>query len=466
LIAGVALLVVVVGMDKPATDLTSKSDADFEASHPLRPLVLAGAMTLMAYAGGVGVVGFVASGQVSTARQWAWLGTEIVFLITWLGLVVTMWIRQPNAREGVRIWGRASAYIAITSQVMVCWAIWSFFPTCTSESRLLLSGMFLSCSPAQLIAAPENVLANRIGIVISLGSLALWLALEGSAISLQMASFVSLISIMLFVLCNYVPSTVAQTVEARLAAELAKRQLEAALVTVAEERDAKTRFIASASHDLGQPLQAASLFFDQALRAPDAAQRNRAADGVRKAFASADQLLSHMLNHLRLEADAVAPHFSNLLIGPIIARIAAQFGPAASQAGITIKTMPSRKRLHIDRVLFERALGNLIHNAILHSGATRLLIGVRKAGRDRVRVWVIDNGVGVARVDGVRIFDDYYQGSDSRAALKSGFGLGLSSVRRIAVLLEGQAGLDPRWLGGAAFYLDFPMISPAKEAVR
>jgi signal transduction histidine kinase len=217
-----------------------------------------------------------------------------------------------------------------------------------------------------------------------------------------------------------------------------------------------------ASHDLGQPLQAASLFFDQTLRAPDPDQRNRAADGVRKAFASADQLLSHMLNHLRLEADAVDPHFARFSTGAAMARIAAQFGPAADAAGIDIRLVKSRAFLRLDKVLFERALGNLVSNAIEHSGATRIVMGARVSA-GHIRIWVIDDGSGIARIDAGRIFDDYYRGSDSRAAVKSGFGLGLSSVRRIAALMHGDAGLDPRWLGGSAFYLDFPAARPAKE---
>jgi signal transduction histidine kinase len=457
-------------MDRPAPQNTQSPDALFEASHPLRPLVLAGAVTLGAYTGGVFAVWFGTGEYVPNALKIPWLGAALIFVVIWFVLVVTMWARRPDAREAVRIWGRASVFITVTSQLVVIWAIWIFFPLLPDERRMLLSGMFLICSPTQLIAAPENVTANRFGIVVSLGSLVTWLVLEGSQLSLVMAGFAAGIGLMLYALCDYVPGTVAQTVEARLAAEDAKAKLESALVTVASERDAKTRFIATASHDLGQPLQAASLFFDQVLRAPDTVSRTRAADGVRKAFASADQLLSHMLNHLRLEADAVAPHFTNVLVGPIIARLATQYGPAAREVGVNIKLVATSTRLRIDRVLFERALGNLIHNAIVHSGASQILIGMRKSGQAHVHIWVIDNGVGIAQIDASRVFDDYYQGSDSRAVAKSGFGLGLSSVRRLAILMDGAAGLETRWLSGSAFYLEFPVISPAsgpkKEVVR
>jgi signal transduction histidine kinase len=119
-------------------------------------------------------------------------------------------------------------------------------------------------------------------------------------------------------------------------------------------------------------------------------------------------------------------------------------------------------------VLFERALGNLVSNAIAHSGATRIVIGARRSRESsggHIRIWVIDNGCGIARVDAGRIFDDYYRGLDSQAVVKGGFGLGLSSVRRIAALMGGAAGLDQRWLGGAAFFLKFPLATRGKEAL-
>jgi signal transduction histidine kinase len=450
------------GVKTGAGTLPVEAAADWAVRHPLRPLVLAGLVTLISYSGGVVATGFVTRSAVPDAIWWTWIVAECLFLAAWLALVVIMWFRQPDARETVVVWGHASRTLTYLSQFFVAWAIWVFFPCCPEAQRLMLAGMFLLCSPAQLIAAPENVMANRVGIIASNGSLVAWFALHGSPNGYAMGGFALVIGIMLFLLCGYLPGTVAATVAARLTVEQTKAELERALADVAYERDAKTRFIAEASHDLGQPLQAASLFFDQTLRAPDPEQRSRAADGVRKAFASADQLLSHMLNHLRLEADAVDPHFARFAVGPAMARIAAQFAPAASAAGIDIRPVKSHAYLRLDKVLFERALGNMLSNAIEHSGATRIVIGARTS-QGRVRIWVIDDGTGIARVDAARIFDDYYRGSDSRAAVKSGFGLGLSSVRRIATLMDGAAGLDARWLGGAAFYLDFPAPVGAKE---
>lgn len=430
-------------------------EQQFAATHPLRPFVLTGTATLVAYSAGIGAVAFVTSGHVPDYRLSTWIGAELLFAMAWAAAVLGMVIRRPDAREAVLVWGYASRCIALVSQLLVAWAIWSFFPFCPEAERMTLAAMFMVCSPAQLIAAPENVLVNRLGIVASQGSLAAWFAMDGSRNALAMGGFALAFGAMLLALGRYVPVAVAETVGARLAAEDVRDRLALALEAVAEERDAKTRFIAAASHDLGQPLQAAGLFFEQALHAPDAAHRERAAAGVSKALASAENLISHMLNHLRLEADQVEPQLAILEIGPALSRIASQFEPSARSAGIALSTRSSSARALLDFTLFDRAMGNLIGNSIVHSGATRIVIGTRRQGNS-LRIWVIDNGHGIAADEAHRIFEDYYRGSASRAAVKGGFGLGLSSVHRIATLMGGRAGLDDRWRSGAAFYLEFP----------
>ena len=92
-----------------------------------------------------------------------------------------------------------------------------------------------------------------------------------------------------------------------------------------------------------------------------------------------------------------------------------------------------------------------------HSGASRVLISGRKQG-GRLRIWVIDDGRGIGRAEAVHVFDDYFQGYNLRVPARSGFGLGLGSVRRISALHGGAAALEPRWLRGAAFYIELPHI--------
>ncbi len=442
---------------------------DFAVTHPLRPVALAGALTWAMFLIASVAVYWQCAPHVPAARLTPWAVLTGGFIALWLGFLATMAVRRPRPDELVQIWGRAARFLVYGSHGIVVLAIWGFLQFCPTVLQHLLALFFLFNSPMQMIATPESVTANRIGVVMTNGSLVLWFALFGGPMAAPVIGFALMLGIALLMLGNIIPQTVNAVVHERLASDQTARLLNDALSQVAAERDAKTRFIATASHDLGQPLQAASLFFDQTLRAPDHASRAAAAEGVRRAFAAADQLLGHMLNHLRLEADKVQPIASQVALGALLARVAAQHALAAKAAGLRIRLVATRRTLVLDPVLLERAFGNLLANAIQHSGASDVLIGVRLRGADSadsagwLRLWVIDNGAGIGRADAARIFDDYYRGSDSRAAVKSGFGLGLSSVRRIAALMHGSAGLAPDWLGGAAFYLEFPYVPPPQR---
>ena len=115
-----------------------------------------------------------------------------------------------------------------------------------------------------------------------------------------------------------------------------------------------------------------------------------------------------------------------------------------------------RRIVQTDPSLLQRALGNLVNNAIIHSGGSRVLVGMKSAGPERIRFWVLDDGAGVPVADRERIFDDYFQSQSQGTFRKGGFGLGLASVRRIASLLGGHAALDAKRHHGSAFYIELP----------
>jgi signal transduction histidine kinase len=164
-----------------------------------------------------------------------------------------------------------------------------------------------------------------------------------------------------------------------------------------------------------------------------------------------------MLDHLRLESRSIEPQLRQVAVGPLIARIAEMNEPAARLAGVSLMALPTRLKAVGDPALTERALGNLVGNAIRHAKARRILIGARRVA-GRVRLWVIDDGVGVAEADAARLFEDFVQGSDHGDEVRGGFGLGLSSARRMAQLMGGGVGLERKWRRGSAFWLE---LNPA-----
>lgn len=427
---------------------------DFPITHPLRPVALSGGVTWVMFAVAVGVVAWLCQPFVERSLLVLWLTVAVVFLLLWIAAVVTLIVRKPAAQELVRIWGVAAKFIIIGSHGIIFMASWLLLKPCSPSTRSILFAMFIVCAPIQIIASPENSWTHRLGAAITYSSLALWFGWPGPEQNQPLMIFSITIGLGIIFLADVIPKSFRTVVTERLASDSMARQLAIANAHIAAERDAKTQFIASASHDLGQPLQAAALFFDQYVHAPNSAAQARAAEGVRAAFASSEQLLSHMLDYLRLEADQVKPQLSRVNIGSILLRLIDQYNPSAEKANTAIIFRAGRYALVADPYLLSRALGNLIDNAIKHSHSSRILVAARKHNQN-LRLWVIDDGVGINSGDAGRVFDDYYCGPGSISAKRNGFGLGLASVSRIARLFGGNAGLDLRWKNGAAFYIEF-----------
>jgi signal transduction histidine kinase len=370
---------------------------DYSITHPLRPIVVASALSLLQFSLTCCLI-YAGLRDNPAARIPGVMSYIAAFVVFWIAATVIMAARRPAARERVVVWRWVAIAIILGCHVAALGVIWGAMPRASMGAQLMIALFIVNCIPAQIICSPENILANRSGVVTVLGSLAIFLVTRQPLVERLATVYVLGLAVLLFVLSGALARTVRETVDARLASDAAARKLDLMLVEVASQRDASTKFIASASHDLGQPLQALALFFDQSLRAPDGVMRDAAVDGVRNALAAADELLSHMLGHLRLEADAVEPHRSNVDLAVLLPRVAAHHHPMAAERGVRLRVVARPLVLALDRSLIERALGNLISNALTHSHGRRILLAARRHGSGAVRIWVVDDGVGVSRI--------------------------------------------------------------------
>ncbi len=371
-------------------------------------------------------------------------------LIVWLA-VLTVAERQGDGRQlqAVRqiITVSDAALIAAVAGVA-----WLFMPYADPALRMLLAFFALGFVINYVVMSPATIDLTGFAVVAILGSFGVWYLASDDPMRLPGGLFALSMGAGLMQTRRALARNVRKAFRDRMAAEAARDELAVALAEVAAARDAKTRFIAAASHDLAQPVQAAGLFFEAALATGDMPARARATDGVREALASASALLGQMLDHLRLEAGGMRGKARPLAAGPLVARIASAHALTAKAAGLRLKVMPTARWIVADPLLCERAVGNLIANAIRHSKGARIVVGVR-VHDDRARIWVIDDGRGVAAAEAADIFADYSQGSSDAPG---GFGIGLPSAVRAAAAMGGLAGLDARWVHGAAFYIDLP----------
>jgi PAS domain S-box-containing protein len=217
-----------------------------------------------------------------------------------------------------------------------------------------------------------------------------------------------------------------------------RQRINEALVAAREEADranrAKSRFLATASHDLRQPLQTIRLLNASLLRIVEAPDSRDLLLQQANAIDTMTRLLNALLDISRLESGAVEPRPAPIPLAEIFAELRAEFETAARSHGLLLKFDSTAAVVSTDRILFYQMLQNLVGNAVKYTD--RGTVGVTCAlGDDGLTITIQDTGVGIPADKLERIFDEYYQ-VDTHGAKRMGVGLGLAIVKEVARILD------------------------------
>ena len=248
-----------------------------------------------------------------------------------------------------------------------------------------------------------------------------------------------------------------QDLYATLEARIADRTQE-----LAHANEAKSRFLAAASHDLRQPMHALGLFIGQLRDAASDEERRALIASIEQSVGALDSLLDSLLDISRLDAGAVQVRRGAFALGPLIARLAAGFAPSAQDKGIELRARPGRAWVDSDPLLLERILLNLLANAIRYTESGRVLIGCRRRGA-QVEIVVADTGIGIGEEHLPLVFREFYQ-ADGGGGGEKGLGLGLAIVERLARLLDHPLRVRSEPGRGSCFSVRVPAAPPKQAA--
>ena len=217
-----------------------------------------------------------------------------------------------------------------------------------------------------------------------------------------------------------------------------RRAIRDALVAAREEADranrAKSRFLATASHDLRQPLHAVRLLNASLIRlTPEASNLRDLLQRQELAIDSASRLLNALLDISRLESGAVDPQITPVNLGAVFTDLQREFEPSASAKNLELQFPVTQAVLLTDRMLFVQLLQNLVGNALKYTDRGYVRVSLTQDA-ESVLVKVEDSGIGIPEDKLDRIFDEYYQ-VDPGGGPRLGVGLGLAIVREVSRLL-------------------------------
>jgi CheY-like chemotaxis protein len=226
---------------------------------------------------------------------------------------------------------------------------------------------------------------------------------------------------------------------------------------LSEANLAKTRFLAAASHDLLQPLNAARLYASSLIERTLPEEAKRLANNVDTSLDAVEEILGALLDISRLDAGKFEPEKRTVALGALMSQLALAFEPMARAKGLELHVVPTRALVHSDPRLLRRVLQNLLSNAIKYTSRGKVLFGARMRG-DRVEIQVWDSGPGIEPAQQALVFKEFHRLAET-AATERGLGLGLSIVERIGRVLEAPVTLRSTPGKGSLFSVSLPRVS-------
>jgi signal transduction histidine kinase len=286
-------------------------------------------------------------------------------------------------------------------------------------------------------------------------------ALAGFAVVVGLTAFWrqhSVVSAAMFLVLIAVPAYVSVLV-ARLHA--ASQRLQEARGDAEAANIAKTKFLAAASHDLRQPMQALSMYasvLEQ--RLPDAGTQ-RVVHGIKLSVTSLEQMFDSLLDISKIESGVITPNIVAFPLQPLIEQVVEAEGPIAAHKSLELRAVPTSASVKSDPALLERMVKNLVTNAIRYTQRGKIIIGCRRQCGGWLRLDVVDSGIGIALEEQERIFDEYYQLSGNSA---QGLGLGLPIVKSLGELLGHKVSVKSAPGRGSVFSIELERAFDAPAA--
>jgi len=247
----------------------------------------------------------------------------------------------------------------------------------------------------------------------------------------------------------------------RLNAELGRAKGDAEEANVS-----KTRFLAAASHDILQPLNAARLYVTSLMEREGDGENARLIGNVDASLDAVEEIFGALLDISRLDTGAMRAEFVSFRIDEMLRQLEVEFSPLAREKGLDLQYVPCSLTIRSDRRLLRRLLQNLVSNAIKYTPKGRVLFGCRLRGGN-LRIDVYDTGLGIPASKKKIIFREFHR-LDEGAKVARGLGLGLSIVQRIGRVLDHKIDLISVPGRGSRFSVEMPLSSavPLVQAPR
>jgi protein-histidine pros-kinase len=244
----------------------------------------------------------------------------------------------------------------------------------------------------------------------------------------------------------------------------ARKKLEKDLIGAREEAErankANSAFLAAASHDLRQPVQALSLLTGALRRTAKDELVLEMVESQQHSLDAMTNLLNSLLDISRLDAGAVEPEFEEFPIQRLVDRLSAEFSRQAMQKELQFNSCSCNTIVRSDPNMLGEIIQNLVSNAIQYTDKGSVSLSCNEDD-GWLKIGITDTGIGIEAGQIDKIFLEFHQikapGKD-----KEGFGLGLAIVKRVADLLDHEISVESVPGNGSTFSVSMPIVVQSK----
>jgi len=240
----------------------------------------------------------------------------------------------------------------------------------------------------------------------------------------------------------------------------ANKELEEARLVAEEANRSKTRFLAAASHDLLQPMNAASLFVSILRQQQEGTddEQSRLVKRIDRSLRASEQLLSALLDISKLDSGMYEPVPEAISLADLFEQLRRRFKALAGNRDLLLRVHPTKRVIFSDRDLLYRILQNFLANAINYTETGGVLLGCRLRG-ERLKISVWDTGVGIENSEVKAIFQEFHRLDYALRQDEKGLGLGLAICQRIARMLGHEIDVSSKPGHGSCFSVYVPLAS-------
>lgn len=394
-----------------------------------------------------------------------WSQVDHTLLLGW-GLLVLVsiyirnWVAKSYFSRGISIeyakqWGNRFSLASIFSASLWSSAVFLFYVPGSVEHQVFLFTLCIALSISSIISGMYWLPSFYVFVMPVMGAIVLRLVFEGTLGYIVLSIFILWFVLFVSSLAVNLNKTMRSEMRLRYESEELAEALHIKTLEAQQATQAKSKFLAAASHDLRQPLHTLSLFIDVLKESKTKDERASIFPRIELSLDALRKLFDALFDLSKLDAKVVKPELNHFDPTQLLIALAEEYLPAANEKNLKLKVHSSVLVVMSDLLLLERILRNLISNAIRYTETGGVLLSARIRG-DKILLQVWDTGIGIPKESKDEVFVEFQQLHNTHRDRNQGLGLGLAIVKRLCQLLEHPLRLRTQQGKGSVFSISIP----------